>query len=132
MPAKRATVEAAAGTQSVAAQKTLTCAVIRAAEILEVAQGELAGILGLSPATVSRMASGSYLLHPGRKEWELAALFVRLFRSLDTIAGGHDEVSRAWLRNHNRALAAVPAALLGRIDSFLRVVEYLDASRARI
>ena len=77
--------------QSVAAQQTLTTAVLRAAELLQVPQSELAGILGLSPATVSRMSSGQYLLQVDRKEWQLAALFVRLFRSLDSITGGRDD-----------------------------------------
>jgi hypothetical protein len=119
-------------TRSVAAQRTLTRAVLRAADLLEVAQGELAEILGLSPATVSRMSSGIYVLQPGRKEWQLGALFVRLFRSLDSITGGRDELSRAWLRTDNRALSGVPAMQLREIESFVRVVQYLDASRASV
>jgi hypothetical protein len=119
-------------TRSAAAQQTLTSAVLNAAGLLEISQGELADILGLSAATVSRMGSGAYLLQPGRKEWQLAALFVRLFRSLDSITGGRDDVSRAWLRSHNRALMGTPAMLLREIESFVRVVQYLDASRAAV
>jgi transcriptional regulator with XRE-family HTH domain len=119
-------------TRSPAAQQTLTQAVLRAAELIDVPQSELAAILGVSPATVSRMAAGRYLLQPERKEWQLAALFIRLFRSLDSITGGRDELSRAWLRSHNRALPGVPASLLGDIESFVRVVQYLDASRAAV
>ena len=121
-----------ADTRSPAAQQTLTRAVLHAAELLDVPQAELAAILGVSPATISRMTSGRYLLQPERKEWQLAALFVRLFRSLDSITGGHDELSRSWLRSHNRALMGTPAALLGDIESFVRVVQYLDASRAAV
>lgn len=121
-----------AGTRSPAAQKTLTRAVLRAAELLDIPQSEVAAILGVSSATVSRMSSGRYLLQPDRKEWQLAALFVRLFRSLDSITGGRDDLSRAWLRSHNHALAGAPAALLGEVESFVRVVQYLDASRASV
>jgi DNA-binding XRE family transcriptional regulator len=121
-----------ADTRSLAAQQTLTRAVLDSAELLDVSQVELAGLLGVSPATVSRMTSGRYLLQPDRKEWQLAALFIRLFRSLDSITGGRDDLSRAWLRSHNRALMAVPATLLGEIESFVRVVQYLDASRATV
>jgi DNA-binding XRE family transcriptional regulator len=71
-----------------AAQQTLTRAALRAAELLDVPQAELGHILGVSPATVSRMAAGRYVLQPDRKEWQLAALFIRLFRSLDSITGG--------------------------------------------
>ncbi|HYP06438.1 MAG TPA: antitoxin Xre-like helix-turn-helix domain-containing protein [Bryobacteraceae bacterium] len=119
-------------TRSPAAQRTLTRAVLNAAELLAVPQAELATILGVSAATVSRMASDRYLLQPDRKEWQLAVLFVRLFRSLDSITGGRDELSRAWLRGHNHALASVPATLLGDIESFVRVIHYLDASRAAV
>ena len=117
---------------SEAAQQTLTRAVLKAADLLAVPQLELSIILGISPATVSRMASERYWLQPDRKEWQLALLFVRLFRSLDSITGGRDELSRAWLRSHNRALAATPSTLLSEIESFVRVVQYLDASRAAV
>lgn len=119
-------------TRSEAAQQTLTRAVLKAAELLAVPQAELANILGISPATVSRMSAGRYQLQPDRKEWQLALLFVRLFRSLDSITGGRDELSRAWLRSHNHGLSAPPATLLGEIESLVRVVQYLDASRAAV
>ncbi|HYI95625.1 MAG TPA: antitoxin Xre-like helix-turn-helix domain-containing protein [Bryobacteraceae bacterium] len=119
-------------TRSPAAQKTLTSAVLRSAELLDIPQSELATILGVSAATVSRMVSGRYLLQPDRKEWQLGALFVRLFRSLDSITGGRDALSRVWLRSHNQALTAAPAALLGDIESFVRVMQYLDATRATV
>lgn len=117
---------------SMSAQQTLTEAVLKSAALLDVPQAELAVILGLSAATVSRMGSGRYLLQTGRKEWQLAALFVRLFRALDSITGGRDDLSRAWLHSHNRALQGVPAAMLGEVEPFVRVVQYLDASRAAV
>lgn len=130
-------MRAAGGTKlqparSPAAQQALTTAVLRAAELLDVQQAELAAILGVSPATVSRMAAGRYLLQEERKEWQLATLFVRLFRSLDSITGGRDDLSRAWLRSRNDDLSAIPAALLGEIESFVRVVHYVDAHRATV
>jgi hypothetical protein len=119
-------------TRSETAREVLTGAVLRAAAILAISQGELARILGLSAASVSRMASGKYLLDPEGKEWQLGALFVRLFRSLDSITGGSEEHARRWLHSANSGLAGTPAAMLRDIDSFVRVVHYLDASRARI
>jgi hypothetical protein len=115
-----------------AAGQTLTRAALRAAELLDIPQSELGSILGVSPATVSRMAAGRYLLQPDRKEWQLAALFVRLFRSLDSITGGREDLSRAWLHSNNRALSGVPADLLTNVESFVRVVHYLDVARAVI
>ena len=72
-------------------------AVVRAADLLGLTQKELSRILGVSEATASRLRSDKYRLSPDRaKEWELARLFVRLFRSLDAL-WGHDDVARAWL-----------------------------------
>lgn len=117
-------------TQSQQARLTLTNAVLRAAAILQINQAELSAMLGLSPATVSRMASGRYHLQPNAKEWQLAALFIRLFRSLDTITGGNDALSRQWLRGPNLALSATPATLLADVAGLVTVVQYLDAARA--
>ena len=110
----------------------MTLALLRASELLKVSQAELAAILGISPASVSRMGAGRYLLNPDGKEWQLAALFVRLFRSLDSLTGGHDELSRQWLRSENYALHGTPATMLTEVGEFVRVVNYLDSSRAPV
>jgi hypothetical protein len=105
-------------------------AVKRAAERLELSNRILAAVLGLSEATVSRMGSGTYQLDAGTKPFELAVLFLRLFRSLDGIAGGDTTVARAWLRNDNTALGAKPVTLIESVAGLVNVVAYLDARRA--
>lgn len=110
----------------------LTKATLKAAELLDLSQGHLGEVLGLSGASVSRMRSGVYLLDETRKEWELAALWVRLFRSLDSITGGRDDASCAWLHSPNTALGGTPAHLIREVTGLVHVVEYLDASRARV
>jgi transcriptional regulator with XRE-family HTH domain len=107
-------------------------AALRAAGLLGLSQASLAEILGMSAPSVSRMASGSYVLEPGRKEWEHAALFVRLFRSLDAITGSNDSASRDWLRSDNRALGARPVDLIRSTEGLVRAVHYLDAARGRV
>ena len=78
----------------------LTKAVTRAAALLGITQRQLAGALGLSAPTASRLFAGKYRLSPARsKEWELGVLFVRLFRSLDAL-WGHEDTARAWLTTH--------------------------------
>lgn len=112
--------------------RVLTGAVLRAAVLLELTQVRVAEILGLSPATVSRMANGTYILDAARKEWEMAALFVRLFRSLDSVVGSNDEAARAWLNGENRALGDRPVNLIRSAEGLVRAVHYLDAARSRI
>ena len=110
----------------------VTKAVLRAARRLGVSNRTLARIIGVSEATVSRMDKGSYTLSPDDKPFELALLFVRLFRSLDAVVGGDEPVSRAWLRNENVALGGAPLALIQTISGLVNVLAYLDARRALV
>ncbi|MGD9597593.1 MAG: antitoxin Xre/MbcA/ParS toxin-binding domain-containing protein [Steroidobacteraceae bacterium] len=110
----------------------LARAAIRAAGFLGVRQGELAGIIGVSSATASRLASGGKTLEEGSKPWQLAALFVRSFRSLDAIVGSDDAAARAWMRAPNAALGGVPLELMRDPAGLARAVDYLDAARARL
>lgn len=110
----------------------ITKGVMRAADRLGIANKVLASIIGLSEASVSRMGSGSYALTPGEKSYELAVLFVRLFRSLDAIAHGDEAVTQAWLRNENLALGAPPLALIQSVPGLVHVVAYLDARRTLV
>ncbi len=110
----------------------VTKALLRAAARLELASKDLARILGLSEATVSRMGRGAYVLTPEQKPFELALLFVRLYRSLDSIAGGDVAVARAWLRAENKALGGVPLARVTSITGLVDTIAYLDARRATV
>lgn len=112
--------------------RVLTAAVLRAATLLDLNQGRVAQILGLSAPQVSRMANGHYVLDAGRKEWEHAALFVRLFRSLDALVGSNDTAARAWLTSDNLALGARPADLIRSTEGLVRAVHYLDSARGRV
>jgi hypothetical protein len=103
---------------------------MRAAERLALPNRVLAGVLGVSEATISRMGTGAYQLDAGSKPFELAVLFLRLFRSLDAVAGGDAVVARAWLRNPNVALDATPLALIESVAGLVNVVAYLDHRRA--
>lgn len=111
----------------------LTKAAIRAADRLDVPQKVLAAIIGVSESVVSRMRSGSFTLQrDSGKAFELAALFVRLYRSLDAIVGGDEAVAKAWLKNQNTALQSRPIDLIQKVQGLLDVIHYLDARRAPI
>ncbi len=110
----------------------LTKAVVRAASLLGLSQQTLAQVLGVSRPTVTRMGLGAYRLSPAQpKSWELATLFVRMFRSLDALAG-HGEPARTWLEGPNTDLGAPPLALIVSAEGLVRVVHYLDAHRGRL
>ncbi|MGE0356588.1 MAG: antitoxin Xre/MbcA/ParS toxin-binding domain-containing protein [Burkholderiales bacterium] len=112
--------------------RVLSKAVVRAAGFLGLTQRQVAAILGVSEPTASRLTAGTYVLSRARaKEWELALLFVRLFRSLDAV-WGREESARKWLRSPNTALQSAPIELIGSIQGLVRVVGYLDSARGRI
>ena len=75
---------------------------------------------------------GGKALEEGSKPWQLAALFVRSFRSLDAIVGSDDTAARAWMRGANAALGGVPLELMREPAGLARTVDYLDAARARL
>jgi hypothetical protein len=110
----------------------VTRAVLRAAARLGLSNRVVARVLGVSEATVSRMSSGAYLLKPVDKSFDLALLFLRLFRSLDALAGGDEQTARAWLKNENLALGGIPASLIESVAGLVNVVGYLDARRALV
>ena len=109
----------------------LTKTVARAAERLEISSVLLAKILGLSPLTVTRLYNGKFKLDERRKEWELALLFVRVFRSLDSIVG-NEQTARQWLNSENEGLNGRPIDLILQTEGLVRVAHYLDASRGLI
>jgi hypothetical protein len=114
------------------AAAALTKAVLRAADKLGVRASVLAPVLGVSEATVSRMKSGDYRLEAGTKPFELGVMFVRLFRSLDAIAGGDEQVARTWLANPNSALGGKPVEKIRNLAGLVDVIGYLDARRAQV
>jgi transcriptional regulator with XRE-family HTH domain len=106
----------------------LAKAAMRAARELGLSQADLAAILGLSPASVSRMKEGGYSL--SGKPYELAACLVRVFRSLDAIVAGDGATLKGWIAAPNTDLGAPPKALMRDVAGLIDVMNYLDAARA--
>lgn len=112
--------------------RVLTTAVLRAADRLGLGGAALAGVLGVSTASISRLKSGALVLMPGQKAFELGVLFLRLFRGLDAMTAGDEAIARAWLRGENLALGHVPLKMIASITGLVDCVAYLDARRAPI
>lgn len=121
-----------AGARPKAEAAVLTQAVIRAADQLGVNAKSLSSVLGVSEATVSRMRRKDFLLERGSKPFELGVLFVRLFRSLDAIVGGDQNVAKAWVANPNLALEGRPLEKIMTITGLIDVIAYLDSRRALV
>lgn len=110
----------------------VTKAATRAAERLGVKNNALGRIVGLSEPTVSRMRKGRFIIDPKQKSYELALLFVRLYRALDAMVGGDDAVAAKWLVNTNTALNGVPLDMIQTVSGLINVIAYLDSRRARV
>lgn len=109
-------------------REVLTKAVLRAAEKLALSNTQLAGVLGVSPSTVSRMREAP-LNKP--KSTELGLLFVRVYRSLIGVVDS-DRAAAQWMNSHNRHLDGIPADLIQSVTGLFRTLEYLDAMRAKV
>jgi len=112
--------------------RVLSRAVVRATGLMGLSKASLAKILGISPSSAGRLFSDQYQLHPDTKEWEIARLFVRLFRSLDAMMAGDEMALRSWLASPNQALAATPNDLIMDVAGLVHTLDYVDAYRAQI
>jgi len=109
----------------------VTKATRRAATALGLSQKELARVIGVSEATVSRLGSGK-LIEAESKEGELALLLVRVFRSLDALVGSNEDKERAWFGAENRHLGGVPRERVQSALGLVEVAQYLDAMRGKL
>lgn len=112
--------------------RVLGQAVARVAECWKLTNAQLGAVLGLSPATVSRLRSGGFALERGSKAFELSQYLVRLFRSLDAVMGSDDRASISWLKARNLDLDGRPIDLIGTVKGLNEVAAYVDDYRAHV
>ena len=111
--------------------RVLTKATLRAADLLGMSSAHLAAVIGVSPATLSRLRSAARSIDPGTKEEELALAFLRMYRSLSSLLGDTASCQK-WFNSVNKHLGGVPAELVRSIRGLLHVAEYLDAMRGKV
>ena len=114
----------------VPAGAVLTKATLRAADLLGLNNATLARVIGLSESQVSRLAHGHRELQVGTKEAELAALLIRIYRSLDALVGNDAEQREAWMASFHRGFNQPPREAIQSVEGLVRVVAYLDGARA--
>lgn len=112
------------------AESVLTKAALRSAGLLGLSNGTLAKVVGVSESTISRMSAGERLFELGTKPAELAALLVRVYRSLDALVGNNDRQRKIWMDSFNHAFNEAPREAILSVDGLTRVVRYLDGARA--
>ena len=108
----------------------LAKATVRVAALLGLNGAALARVIGASEPTVSRVLRGERVLAPHSKEGELAALLVRVYRSLDALVGNDDGKRAAWMGSQNLALGGVPRQLIQSVEGLVATLNYLDSLRA--
>lgn len=114
---------------SAAPGAVLTKATLRAAKLLDLSDSDIAKVLGISAASVSRLGR-TRTIPTTDTEGQLAILFVRMYRSLDALLGDA-ESCRKWLHGPNSHLSGVPAELIRTVRGLVHVTEYLDAMRGK-
>ncbi|MBO9376614.1 DUF2384 domain-containing protein [Sphingomonas histidinilytica] len=112
--------------------RVLSEAIARIAGCWKLTNEQLGAILGLSPATASRLRSGGFRLDRSSKAFELGQYLVRLFRSLDALMGSDDLASISWLRTANLDLDGRPIDLIRTVRGLSDVADYVDDYRAQI
>lgn len=110
----------------------VTKAFLRAVEALEMTRADVAVVLGISEASLTRLFQGGRLIEPSTKEGEIAVYFLRLFRSLDALCGGNRENSVKWFTSPNTHLSGIPTQLVKSIGGLVEVTGYLDAMRGKV
>ena len=117
---------------SVQDEALVSNALLNAARRLDMTNIELAQIVGISESKLSRMDRQEAFVSRSGKEFDLALLFIRIYRSLDAITGGDGITSAAWIRNQNHAFNTIPVERMKSLEGLVDVVHYLDSRRALI
>lgn len=115
----------AALTQS-SPDKVLSKALVNAGKALGLSQAELGQVIGKDRTNFRRG------LDPHSKAGELALMLIRCYRSLYALVGGRAADMRHWMHSMNLHIGGVPAQQIKTVAGLARVVEYLDAIRAKI
>ena len=112
--------------------QVLTSAIGRIAGFWGLSNAKLGAILGVSPATASRLKSCHSLLDPASKSFEAGQFLLRLFRSLDAMLGSDDAAARRWLATPNLDLGGKPLDRVDTMRGLIEVCDYVDFYRARV
>ncbi|MBJ6126034.1 MbcA/ParS/Xre antitoxin family protein [Microvirga sp. BT325] len=101
-------------------------AATQAAYRLQISEQELATIIGRSDRKNDDCPPKGY-----QNVSETAALFLRVYHSLDTLAGSDSATTISWLRSYNIALTSCPIELMRSSAGLRDVLDYLESCLCR-
>jgi hypothetical protein len=104
----------------------LVQAAIQAANRLQISEQELATIINGSDQNNDDLPLKGY-----QSVSEKAVLFLRMYRSLDTLAGGDAATTISWLRSYNTAMTGCPIELMRSSAGLRDVLGYLESCLCR-
>lgn len=110
-------------------EAVLSKALKKASQYWDISNKQLGEFCGLSEATISRLKNGQYILDYNTKSWQLAVIFLRIFRGLDAYMGGNVNNEKAWLQANNIALGGKPIELMKNVEGLTNVAQYIDYVR---
>lgn len=111
--------------------QVLSKAVANVAHHLNLSSVQLGVIIGISQPSASRLMNSAYSLRENAKEWEMAALLVRLYRGLYSIVGSNDQLAKDWLMSENSSFGnQSPLTIIQTTAGLVHACDYVDAHRA--
>jgi hypothetical protein len=110
----------------------VTKALVSAARKLEINDRELADVLHTSEDVSREILKGQRQVQKDDPVFDTALLFLRLFRSLDTVCAGDETTAASWLRNSNSLLNGKPMEKISTLAGLKETIAYLDTRRAPV
>lgn len=115
-----------AATITPALYQTLTKATLRAGKALGLTQADVGAVIGRDRTSLRRG------IDPDSKAGELAALLIRLYRSLYALVGGDADAMRHWMETENHHTGGIPKQQIVSVAGLVSVLEYVDAIRGKL
>jgi len=105
--------------------QTLTKATLRAGKALGLNQTEVGAVVGRDRTSLRRG------IDPDSKAGELAALLIRLYRSLYALVGGDVQAMRHWMETENYHTGGLPHEQIFSVTGLITVLGYVDSIRGK-
>lgn len=102
-------------------------AVLNAGKEMGLAQADVGRIIGRDRGSIRRNG-----IDPAEKSGEIAAMLVRIYRSLYALFGDDQKTLQYWLSTENLHTRGIPRQQLFSVDGLVTVLHYLDAMRGKI